>query len=124
MCIKKSGILIVAATDRAHASVGESKVQPATALQLGVADVIAPLVLGHAVPDPVALLVAPDIISLGQEEEDDDEDVDAQQDAVAAPVFRLVVVQIDEVGDDTSYLYHHLHGCWSAIMHFRSGVNV
>jgi hypothetical protein len=88
--------------------VSKSEVQPPTPLQLGVSDVVVPFLLSHCVPDSVTLLVPPDVVGLGQQEEDNAEDVDANQRAVSSPVLRLVVIQVDKIGDDVPQLYIHL----------------
>lgn len=84
------------------------EIQPSATDQFRVGDVGGPLVLGHGVPDTVALLVAPDVVDLGEEEEHDGEGVEGEEDAVARLVERLVVVEVDEVADDVAGLDGHL----------------
>lgn len=71
---------------------GESEIQSTTALQLGVSGVFTSSLIGHSVPDSIALLVAPDIVCFGQKEHYNDEDINAQENTIAAAILGLVVV--------------------------------
>lgn len=88
--------------------VGEAEVKSSTTLQLGVLYVILPFALRHRIPDPVATLVLPNIVRLGQEEESNTGYVNADQYAVSSPVLWLVIVEVDKVGHDIAQLHTHL----------------
>jgi hypothetical protein len=85
------------------------KVQPPTPPQLGRPNILAPLRLGHAAPDPVPAPILVDVVRLGAHKDEYNGDVDADQVRVAAAVLGLVVVAVDEVGDDAAELDGHLH---------------
>ncbi len=80
------------------------KIQPLAPLDRAVLDVRDPLGLALAAPDPFLLLVAPDIVRFGQQEDADGRDVDDDQRRVAVPVQRLVRVDVDEAVADAAEL--------------------
>lgn len=89
-------------------SMRKPEIQPLAPLDRAVLDVGGPLRLALAPPDSLLLLVAPDIVRLGQQEDADGRDVDGDQRRVAVPVQRLVRVDVDEAVAHPAELDRHL----------------
>lgn len=87
---------------------GEPKVQPRTASHLCIRSVCLLLILSQSIPDLVALLVAPDVIDLGQKEENDGKHVNYEEVEVAPMIERGIIVHIDICRDDAAKLNTHL----------------
>ena len=87
----------------------KAEVQPAIPYILRRREIVRLLLGCHRVPDPITLLVAPDVVQLRAGVEDEEVDAaDRDQHAVSAPVPRRVVLAVDVRGDDGAQLHEHV----------------
>lgn len=84
------------------------EIQPSAPGKRRVLSICRALLLGHGFPDTVALLVAPDVVEFGEEEQENDGDVDDDEVLVALLVQGLVMVLINVRGCNASSLNGHL----------------
>ena len=91
-----------------HNLVQEPEVQPLVPLIRGRPDILVLLLGGPTVPDLSLALVSEDVPSLGEREEGQVADNDAEKDAVAPVVVRLVAWLVDVRGDQRSALHRHV----------------
>jgi hypothetical protein len=91
--------------------VREAEVQPLVTLILRVLQVLMLLILAHRVPLLLPRGVAPSVVQPSKDEQTKSEDVDADQCAVSADVFGLVVFAVDVGRDHAAHLHHHVVAC-------------
>ena len=84
------------------------EIQPPTPLILARPHIRRPLRLVHAPPDGLLVLVAPDIVGLGQQEDENGQDVDGEKLGVAVAVVGLVGLDVDEGVGYVAYLDGYL----------------
>lgn len=90
---------------------GKAEVKTTAALQAGLALILDLLLVGQGVPDPLALLVAEDVVSLGKEEAGNGQEVDHNQKLVAAVVVGGVVGAVNVRSNNTTKLDGDLSEC-------------
>ena len=84
------------------------EIQPFTPLLPARPHILGPLGHAHAGPDSLLVLVAPDVVGLGQQKDEDGQDVDGQQLGVAVAVVGLVGLDVDEGVGYVAYLDGYL----------------
>ncbi len=88
--------------------VRKAEIQPPASLELGGQDVSFLLRGCQSLPDPLLLLVAPDVVQLGENENSNADKIHNNEIPIAHSVVRLVVVLVDEIGAYVSELDTHL----------------
>lgn len=82
----------------------KAEVETTAALQTGLTLVLNLLLVGQGVPDALALFVAKDVVGLGEEEAGDGEEVNDDEELVAAVVLGGVVSAVDVGRNDATEL--------------------
>lgn len=83
---------------------GKPEVKTTAALQAGLALVLDLLLMGQGVPDPLTLLVAENVVGLGEEEAGNGQKVDDNEELVAAVVEGGVVGAVNVRANDATKL--------------------
>ena len=84
------------------------EIQSPASGQFGVPRVIRPFFFSHSIPDPVSLLIPPNIVEPGKQERANYNKVDDDQVLVASLVQGLVLIQVDVRSRDATSLDRHL----------------
>lgn len=92
-------------------SMSKTEVEASAAFQSCRLPVVHLLFGCQGAPDAFALVVSVDIVQLGQDKQQDGQEVDGQQSRVATMVQGLVVFAVDGRGEDAASLDSHLNVC-------------